>query len=91
MKSKIIAALLLATSATLAAPAFASGIGPAPFYRPDVGAPSSQSGPSERTIAAEQGIAVTDVGGVAARGESGGSRVADIGGQSSIDNLYRGH
>jgi hypothetical protein len=90
MKSKIIAALLLATSATLAAPAFASGVGPAPFYRPDVGAPSSQSGPSERTIGAEQGLAVSDVGGVAATGESGGSRIADTRGQSSIESLYRG-
>jgi hypothetical protein len=38
MKSKIVAALLVAASATLAAPAFASGYGPAPFYHPAVGA-----------------------------------------------------
>jgi hypothetical protein len=31
MKTKILAALLVAASATLAAPAFASGYGPAPF------------------------------------------------------------
>jgi hypothetical protein len=44
MKSKIVAALLVAVSATLAAPAFASGYGPAPFYHPAVGAPASQRG-----------------------------------------------
>jgi hypothetical protein len=41
MKTKILAALLVAASATLAAPAFASGYGPAPFYRPSVGAPGA--------------------------------------------------
>jgi hypothetical protein len=35
-------------------PAFASGYGPAPFYKPATGAPSSQKGPSAQTIAAEQ-------------------------------------
>jgi hypothetical protein len=40
MKTKLIAALLVAASATIAAPAFASGYGPAPFYRPGVGAPA---------------------------------------------------
>ncbi|BBP98308.1 hypothetical protein BSFA1_34370 [Burkholderia sp. SFA1] len=54
MKRNLIATLLIAASATLAAPAFASGYGPAPFYRPAVGAPSSQQGPSAQTIAAEQ-------------------------------------
>ncbi|MEI5996691.1 hypothetical protein H3V53_05575 [Paraburkholderia bengalensis] len=44
MKVKIIAFLLAASSAALATPAFASGYGPAPWYRPDVGAPASQSG-----------------------------------------------
>jgi hypothetical protein len=39
MKTKLIAALLVAASASIAAPAFASGYGPAPFYRPNVGAP----------------------------------------------------
>jgi hypothetical protein len=53
MKTKILAALLVAASATLAAPAFASGYGPAPFYSPGVGAPASQQGPSVQTVAAE--------------------------------------
>jgi hypothetical protein len=54
MKTKPLAALLVAASATLAAPAFASGYGPAPFYRPDVGAPASQRGQSAQTVAAER-------------------------------------
>jgi hypothetical protein len=54
MKTKILAALLVAASATLAAPAFASGYGPAPFYRPSVGAPASQQGQSVQTVAAER-------------------------------------
>jgi hypothetical protein len=54
MKTKLIFALLVAVSASAAAPAFASGYGPAPFYRPAVGAPASQSGQSVRTVAAER-------------------------------------
>ena len=55
MKTKLIVALLVAVSACAAAPAFASGYGPAPFYKPSVGALASQSGQSARTIAAERG------------------------------------
>jgi len=58
MKTKILAALLVAASVTLAAPAFASGYGPAPFYHPTVGAPASQRGESAQTVAAER--AATD-------------------------------
>ncbi|WP_296661811.1 hypothetical protein [Paraburkholderia sp.] len=54
MKTKLIAALLVAASASIAAPAFASGYGPAPFYRPEVGAPASQHGMSAQTVAAER-------------------------------------
>jgi hypothetical protein len=54
MKTKLIVALLVAVSASAAAPAFASGYGPAPFYRPTVGAPASQRGQSVRTVAAER-------------------------------------
>jgi hypothetical protein len=57
MKSKIVAALLVAVSATLAAPAFASGYGPAPFYHPAVGAPASQRGESAQPVAAERAAA----------------------------------
>jgi len=70
MKTKLIAALLVATSASIAAPAFASGYGPAPFYRPNVGAPASQQGQNAQTIAAERASAAANgsYGGV-----SGGS------------------
>jgi hypothetical protein len=66
MKRNLLATLLIAVSATVAAPAFASGYGPAPFYRPAVGAPSSQQGPTAQVIAAEQqsnGVASTAFGG----------------------------
>ncbi|MBP0589676.1 hypothetical protein J8I87_08085 [Paraburkholderia sp. LEh10] len=55
MKAKTLATLLVASSAALAAPAFASGYGPAPYYRPDAGAPASQRGQSAQTLAVEQG------------------------------------
>jgi hypothetical protein len=54
MKTKLIVALLVAFSASAAAPAFASGYGPAPFYKPAVGAPVSQRGQSVQTLAAER-------------------------------------
>jgi hypothetical protein len=53
MNRKLIAALL-AASATVSIPAFASGYGPAPFYKPSVGAPASQRGQSQLTVAAER-------------------------------------
>jgi hypothetical protein len=54
MNKTLIASLLVAVSATLAAPAFASsGYGPAPSYNPLVGAPVSQRGQSAQTIAAQ--------------------------------------
>ncbi|HEY3597889.1 MAG TPA: hypothetical protein VGL08_10325 [Paraburkholderia sp.] len=54
MKTKLIAAALIAASAAFAAPAFASGMGPAPYYNPSVGAPASQRGVSAQTVAAEE-------------------------------------
>jgi hypothetical protein len=57
MKTKLIATLLVAVSASIAAPAFASGYGPAPSYRPEVGAPASQQGQSAQTVAAERATA----------------------------------
>ncbi|PMS38776.1 hypothetical protein B0G57_102409 [Trinickia symbiotica] len=90
MKTKFIAALVLAASASIAAPAFASGYGPAPFYRPDVGAPSSQRGISAQTLAAEQGnnaAAQSDVGGSVSVAQSGHARVqAD----SPVNDTYFG-
>ncbi|MPW22038.1 hypothetical protein GCT13_35630 [Paraburkholderia sp. CNPSo 3157] len=53
-KTKLIVALLVAVSVSATAPAFASGYGPAPFYKPSIGAPALQSGQSVRTVAAER-------------------------------------
>jgi len=86
MKTKIIAALLVAASATLASPAFASGYGPSPFYRPTVGAPASQQGQSAQTVAAERANANdnTSYGGVAEQTSQSGSREPSTGASSVI-------
>ena len=55
MKNKSIAALVLASLATASTAAFASGYGPAPQYRPSLGAPASQRGQSVQTLAVEKG------------------------------------
>lgn len=85
MKTKLIVVLFAVLSASVAAPAFASGYGPAPGYRPSIGAPESQRGQSLQTLAAStsgnngaqgaQAAQTTEAayGGVAgARSESGG-------------------
>ena len=75
MKNKLLAALLVAATATLAAPAFASGYGPAPFYRPGVGAPASQQGQSVQTVAVERAAADANAyGGVNAASTQSGNR-----------------
>ncbi|MFM0339516.1 hypothetical protein [Paraburkholderia fungorum] len=78
MKSKLLAALLVAVATSIAAPAFASGYGPAPFYRPSVGAPASQRGQSAQTVAAEQnnvaGSVKDSYGGVVASSSGSGIR-----------------
>lgn len=79
MKTRLIATLLIALSAGSAAPAFASGYGPAPAYRPEVGAPASQRGQSVQTLAAERtegGNAATAYGGMANVTSDAGSRVS---------------
>jgi hypothetical protein len=40
MKIKLVVPALIVALTAFAAPAFASGYGPAPFYRPSVGAPA---------------------------------------------------
>nr|WP_144147256.1 hypothetical protein [Paraburkholderia sp. BCC1884] len=77
MHRSLIAGLLFAVTASLASPAFASGYGPAPFYRPDTGAPASQRGPGDhsffsrhRKIDAANG---TDAGGVETYGTQSGT------------------
>lgn len=91
MKTKLIAALLVAASASIAAPAFASGYGPAPFYRPNVGAPASQQGQSAQTVAAEraqqQGVD-SSYGGVAGVATQSGSPSAQT---PRAQQVYFGH
>ena len=86
MNKHFIGAALLAISAAIAAPAFASsGYGPAPHYNPITGAPTSQRGQSAQTIHAERINAETNVntatqsfGGVSeTRSQSGVRRLAD--------------
>ncbi|KAA1011375.1 hypothetical protein FVF58_15680 [Paraburkholderia panacisoli] len=91
MKSKLLAALLIAATTAIAAPAFASGYGPAPSYRPSVGAPASQRGQSAQTVAAEHSDAVGPVNGsyggvVASSSESGSRQPAE-----SVRRVYAGH
>jgi hypothetical protein len=53
MNKHLIATLIIVASATLTAPAFASGYGPSVHYSPIEGAPTSQRGQSAQTIRAE--------------------------------------
>jgi hypothetical protein len=91
MKTKLVAALLIAATTAIAAPAFASGYGPAPFYRPSVGAPASERGQSAQTVAAEHNDAVGSVndsyGGVVASTSEAGSRQP----AETVGRVYNGH
>ena len=90
MKTKLIVALLVAFSASAAAPAFASGYGPAPFYKPSVGAPVSQRGQSVQSLAAERDNATGSqaaYGGVVAGHSQAGSR-AVVTLRDNRDNFY---
>jgi hypothetical protein len=74
MKKNLLASLLIAATASIAVPAFASGYGPAPSYRPTVGAPASQQGVNTQTIAAESRNADANAyGGVKTLSQSGSS------------------
>ena len=90
MKTKLIVALLVAVSASVAAPAFASGNGPAPFYRPAVGAPASQRGQNVQTVATERGDVTGSqeaYGGVVAGLSQAGSHAA----VTPSGNLFANH
>ncbi|SAK50682.1 hypothetical protein AWB75_01429 [Caballeronia catudaia] len=54
MNKRLVVGFAIALSSAFAGSAFASGYGPAPHYRPDVGAPASQHGVSAQTFAAEE-------------------------------------
>jgi hypothetical protein len=88
MKSKLVA-VLIAASAAIAAPAFASGYGPAPYYNPTVGAPASVHGQSSQTVAAERAAQASNsaYGGVNASTSQSGSRAQ----QTGPDSVYFGH
>jgi hypothetical protein len=86
MNLKTMMLALVAATATLAAPAFASGYGPAPSYDPLVGAPASQRGQSTATLAAERPAVdggAQAYGGARARSEAGSRVAAD-----SMPSLY---
>ena len=88
MNRNLIATLLVAVTAAVAAPAFASsGYGPAPSYNPIAGAPASQRGPSVQTVAVEQaayGANGNAYGGVASVFSESGSRVQGVNAQAAF-------
>lgn len=92
MKVKSIAALLVASAASLAVPSIASAYDPALSYRPDVDAPASQRGHTVHTKAAQdgQGSVVDEkrrgVGGEESVRSQPGRRVPT----DSIDPMYHG-
>ncbi|WP_242539688.1 hypothetical protein [Trinickia mobilis] len=94
MKNRLVAALLVAVSTSFAVPAFASGYGPAPFYRPSEGAPASQRGQSAQTLAAERDQANAPAsaayGGAAPEVTQSGRQSGQSGLSVAERNLYRG-
>nr|WP_208635630.1 hypothetical protein [Caballeronia pedi] len=54
VNKRFVVGFAIALSSVFAGSAFAGGYGPAPHYRPDVGAPASQHGVSAQTFAAEE-------------------------------------
>ena len=84
MKTKFIAALLVAASASIAAPAFASGYGPAPHYNPTVGAPASQQGQNTETLAAEAQQANANAYGGVQNGSSQAGKHEPVTGPGSV-------
>src|ERR1700712_1610344 len=62
MNKHRIGTLIIAASAALTAPAFASGYGPAVHYNPIEGAPASQRGQSAQAIRAEYIAAEANAG-----------------------------
>ncbi|AUT73545.1 MULTISPECIES: hypothetical protein [Paraburkholderia] len=72
MKTKLVAAALLAATAFVSAPVFASGFGPAPYYNPIAGAPASERGPAA-TTAQGGDTGATSYGGVASGTSQTGS------------------
>ena len=89
MNRNLIASLLVAVTAAVAAPAFASsGYGPAPSYNPIAGAPASQRGQSAQTVAVEEatqrlnGASSNAYGGVASASSQSGSHAQGVSGEA---------
>ncbi|WP_133649888.1 hypothetical protein [Paraburkholderia flava] len=85
MIKRLFVAALVAASAAVAAPAFASGYGPAPYYNPLAGAPVSQRGQSVQTFRAEQAelmaradVAAQSYGGTRDMTSESGARVVRV-------------
>ncbi|VXB21327.1 conserved exported hypothetical protein [Burkholderia sp. 8Y] len=91
MKRNLLATLLIAASATIAAPAFASGYGPAPFYRPAVGAPTSQQGPSAQAIAADEHAHGADANAFGGSRDSLAQSGARTQAANSTNSVFFGH
>jgi hypothetical protein len=92
MKTRFIAALLIAASAAVAPPAFASGYGPAPFYRPSLDKSVPQHDVSADKYAGmrdDAGRANEAVGGTNGASSESGSRQAVT--VSRDVNLFKGH
>ncbi|SOE92615.1 hypothetical protein SAMN05414139_05356 [Burkholderia sp. D7] len=90
MKNRLVLAALVAVTASIAVPVFASGYGPAPFYRPEVGAPASQRGQSAQTIAAERANASAqgnnEYGGVIGAASQSGPKHVEQSGEPAFAN-----
>jgi hypothetical protein len=92
MKLKTIALATTCMSALFAGSAFASGYGPAPFYRPDVGASASQRGQSGQTVSAERQQAFDDATASAFGGVPAGVSAADSRWHKAAgSNIFKGH
>jgi len=87
MKTRFIAALLVTFSVSTAAPAFASGYGPAPFYKPSSDASSSQRGQSARDLASASMDAQQAYGGGLSDQSQSGERSTG----TARDSLYSHH
>jgi hypothetical protein len=91
MKTRQLVATLLASVIVIAAaPAFASGYGPAPFYRPSLDAPASQRGQNAEASSVARlndADAQQAYGGVVTGGSQSGSRVTF----APMGDLYAHH
>lgn len=80
MNKNFIASLVVAASALVAVPAFASGYGPAPHYNPLVGSPVSEQGQNTQTLAADNArvsASVNGYGGSVSQSQSGSHAVGN--------------